>query len=73
MLAKWKTTVQLVALALSHRHQLLPPTANWQHGDIDCDLDYIRGQPRRLRLRKTLLNAHGMSGANISLVASDPA
>ncbi len=64
--------LQLVALALSHRHQLLPPTANWQHGDIDCDLDYIRGQPRRVRLRKTLLNAHGMSGANISLVASGP-
>ena len=64
--------LQLVALALSHRHQLLPPTANWEHGDIDCDLDYVGGQSRRVRLRKTLLNAHGMSGGNISLVASDP-
>ena len=62
--------MQLVALSLSHRHNLLPPTANWRHGDIDCDLDYIGGQPRRVRLRKTLLNAHGMSGGNISLVVS---
>ena len=38
----------MVALALSHRHRILPPTVNWQHGDIDCDLDYIGGQPRRV-------------------------
>ena len=64
--------LQLVVLSLSHRHSLLPPTVNWQHGDIDCDLDYIGGSPRRTRLRKTLLNAHGMSGGNLSLVASTP-
>ncbi len=60
--------LQLVALSLSHRNNLLPPTVNWRHGDVDCDLDYIGGQPRRVKLRKTLLNAHGLSGGNISLV-----
>ena len=62
--------LQLVALSLTHRHNILPPTANWQHGDIDCDLDYIGTRARRVRLRKTLLNAHGMSGGNISLVVA---
>ena len=64
--------LQLVALALSHRHNLLPPTVNWRHGDLDCDLDYVGPAPRRVQLRKTLLNAHGLSGGNISIVLSNP-
>ena len=64
--------LQMVSLSLSHRHNVLPPTVNWRHGDLDCDLDYISGQARRVKLRKTLLNAHGLSGGNISLVAANP-
>ena len=64
--------LQLVALALSHRYQVLPPTVNWRHSDLDCDLDYVGGRPRRIKLRKTVLNAHGLSGGNVSLVLSDP-
>ena len=64
--------LQLVSLSLSHRHNILPPTVNWRHGDLDCDLDYVGPTPRRVRLRKTLLNAHGLSGGNISLVLSNP-
>jgi 3-oxoacyl-(acyl-carrier-protein) synthase len=64
--------LQLVSLAMSHRHNLLPPTVNWRHGDLDCDLDYVGGQPRRVKLRRTVLNAHGLSGGNISLVLASP-
>lgn len=60
--------LQLIAAALSLRHSLLPPTANYEHGDLDCDLDYIQGQPRRNRPRRILLNAHGQGGGNTSVI-----
>ena len=65
--------LQLVAASLSLRHGLLPPTANYEHGDIDCDLDYIQSQPRRVRPRRILLNGHGMGGGNNTLVLGLPA
>ena len=60
--------LQLVASALSLRHNLLPPTANYEHGDIDCDLDYIQGPARRSKPRRILLNAHGQGGGNTCVV-----
>ena len=62
--------LQLVTTALSHRHHLLLPTVNWQRGDVDCDLDYVGRQPRRVRLRNSLLNAHAMTGGNVTLLLS---
>ncbi len=62
--------LQLVTTALSHRHHLLLPTVNWQRGDLDCDLDYVSEQPRRVRLRNSLLNAHAMTGGNVTLLLS---
>ena len=60
--------LQMVAGALTLHHRLLPPTANYEHGDLDCDLDYIRGSPRRARPRRILLNAHGQGGGNTCVV-----
>ena len=62
--------LQLVTTALSHRHNVLLPTINSTNRDLDCDLDYISGSPRRVRLRHSLHNAHGMSGGNITLLLS---
>ena len=61
-------TLQLVAAAMSLRYGILPPTANYEHADVDCDLDYIQGAPRRARPRRILLNTHGMGGGNTCLV-----
>ena len=60
--------LQVVTVALSYRHGVLPPTTNWEHRDVDCDLDYIAARARRAVLRKTLLNAHGVGGGNTSIV-----
>ena len=62
--------IQLVTTSLAHYHNILPPTINWNQGDPDCDLDYINGRPRRVRMRNSLLNAHGMSGGNVTLLLS---
>lgn len=62
--------LQLVASALCFRHKLLPPTANYKHFDVGCDLDYVYGEPRPAVLRRVLINAHGLGGGNGSLVVS---
>ena len=60
--------MQVITSALSLRHGLLPPTANYEHRDLDCDLDYIQGKARRIWARRVLLNGHGMGGGNNTLV-----
>jgi 3-oxoacyl-[acyl-carrier-protein] synthase II len=60
--------LQLIAAAMSYRQGLVPPTANYEHGDLDCDLDYIQGTPRRVALRHAIVNAHGLGGGNTSVV-----
>lgn len=64
--------LQLIATAFAHRDNLLPPTVNWRHQDLDCDLDYIGERMRRVRLRRSVINAHGMGGGNISIVVGSP-
>ncbi len=60
--------LQTVAMALCYQHHVIPPTTNWEYRDADCDLDYIHARPRRVKLRKALLNAHGLGGGNTSMV-----
>lgn len=64
--------LQIIAVALSHRHGIIPPTTNQDYADVDFDLDYVSRKPRRTRLRKSLVNAHGMGGNNVSLVLGEP-
>jgi 3-oxoacyl-(acyl-carrier-protein) synthase len=64
--------MELVACALSMRHDLLPPTANYTTMDPDCDLDYVP-QARCSRIQCALINVHGMGGGNTTLVVGRPA
>ncbi len=64
--------LQIVAAAMSHRHSMLPPTLNSEYIHPDFDLDYVRSRPRRVRVRKSIVNAHGMGGNNVSLVLAQP-
>jgi 3-oxoacyl-[acyl-carrier-protein] synthase II len=64
--------LQMVSSAMAFRCGLVPPTTNYEHPDLDCDLDYVAGAPRRIRLRRLLLNAHGLGGGNTSLVMGAP-
>jgi len=64
--------LQMVTVACCHRHRTIPPTCNWEHSDVFCDLDYVRGVPRRANLRHSLINAHGIGGGNSSLLVASP-
>jgi hypothetical protein len=60
--------LQVIACALAFRHGLIPPTANYEFRDRDCDLDYVPGAARRLRACCAIVNAHGVGGGNSSMV-----
>ncbi len=60
--------IQVIACALAFRNGLVPPTANLETADPECDLDYVPGQARRARLQCAIVNAHGIGGGNSSMV-----
>jgi 3-oxoacyl-[acyl-carrier-protein] synthase II len=60
---------QLIACSMAARHGIIPPTANLEKPDPECDLDYVPGAPRRVYPSCMLINAHGLGGGNSCLVA----
>ncbi len=59
---------QLIACALSFKHNTVVPTANLHTPDPACDLDYVPLTPRRCCLNIVMANGHGMGGENSSVV-----
>jgi 3-oxoacyl-[acyl-carrier-protein] synthase II len=55
----------VTVLALSRG--VIPPTANYQRPDPDCDLDYVPNQSREAPLRAALSNAFAFGGHNVTL------
>src|SRR4030095_15086764 len=55
--------VEAGLIALSVRDQIVPPTANLENTDPDCDLDYVPRVARRQALRYALSNSFGFGGA----------
>ena len=60
--------LMLISCCLMYKHNLIPPTANYEHADPDCDLDCVPNVARPYAVRYALLNAHGVGGANSTLV-----
>ena len=63
--------LQVIASLLAMRRATIPPTANYEHPDPDCDLDYVP-QARRNEVGCLLVNVHGMGGGNSVLVVRRP-
>jgi 3-oxoacyl-[acyl-carrier-protein] synthase II len=53
--------------ALALHHQVLPPTANLDEPDPECDLDYVAHKARAGAIEVALSNSSGFGGANITL------
>jgi 3-oxoacyl-[acyl-carrier-protein] synthase II len=60
--------VEAVALALTLRDGVLPPTINQTHPDPACDLDYVPNNARQLPVRTALSTSFGFGGQNAALV-----
>jgi nodulation protein E len=56
--------LEAVATALALHYGILPPTANYNERDPECDLDYIPNQPRAARVGAALSNSFAFGGLN---------
>ena len=54
--------------ALAIAEGVVPPTANLEHPDPACDLDYVPREARRLKVRTVLSVSMGFGGTNACLV-----
>ena len=63
--------IQVASACLSIRHDLIPPTVNWNTPDPDCALN-LSTSPRRIRVRRCLINGHAISGNSANLVLESP-
>jgi 3-oxoacyl-(acyl-carrier-protein) synthase len=59
--------IQAASTALSLMHGILPPTVNWETPDPSCPLN-LSNQTRRLPVKVSVVNSHGLSGSNSALV-----
>ena len=62
--------VEAAFTALALHRSVLPPTANYQTPDPECDLDYVTEGPREKRVDHALSNSFGFGGTNVALVFS---
>jgi 3-oxoacyl-[acyl-carrier-protein] synthase II len=57
--------IESMMCALALKHQLLPPTINYEVPDPECDLDYVPNEARKVEgLEVALSNAMGLGGHN---------
>ena len=61
-------SVEAIVCLLAIRDGVLPPTANLDHPDSDCDLDYVPHVARRQKVDIALSNSFGFGGQNITLI-----
>jgi len=59
----------MVAVALTIKEGIIPPTLNYETPDPECDLDYVPNKPRSAKVKVAMSNALGFGGHNATLVA----
>lgn len=59
--------VEAVACAMAIKHDVLPPTINYENPDPACDLDYVPNKPRKTKVNVVLSNSLGFGGHNTTI------
>jgi 3-oxoacyl-[acyl-carrier-protein] synthase II len=60
-------TIEAAYTVLALARGVLPPTINLEEPDPRCDLDYVAGEARRVRVEVALSNSFGFGGTNAAL------
>lgn len=60
--------IEAIFSVLSIRDQVAPPTINIFTPDPECDLDYVPGEARKMKINTVLSNSFGFGGTNGTLV-----
>ncbi|WP_117209813.1 beta-ketoacyl-[acyl-carrier-protein] synthase family protein [Allorhizocola rhizosphaerae] len=64
--------IELAACVLAIRHGVVPPTANYENPDPECDLDYVPRQAREHRVDVALSVGSGFGGFQSAVVLTKP-
>ncbi len=59
--------VEAIATAMALYEGILPPTINLEKPDPECDLDYVPGNARQVKVGAALSNSFGFGGHNACL------
>ncbi|HQU16316.1 MAG: beta-ketoacyl-[acyl-carrier-protein] synthase II [Chromatiales bacterium 21-64-14] len=60
--------IEAVFIALAIRDQVAPPTINQFTPDPECDLDFVPGSARAMKIDVALSNSFGFGGTNATLL-----
>jgi 3-oxoacyl-[acyl-carrier-protein] synthase II len=60
--------IEAAVCCLAFDRGWIPPTLNFDNGDLSCDLDYVKGGGRNVRPNVCLTNSFGFGGINASVV-----
>jgi 3-oxoacyl-[acyl-carrier-protein] synthase II len=60
--------VEAAVAAFALKHQIMPPTINYEHPDPECDLDYVPEKSRQAEINYALSNSFGFGGTNGALL-----
>ncbi|MCG8450577.1 MAG: beta-ketoacyl-[acyl-carrier-protein] synthase family protein [Pirellulales bacterium] len=61
---------ELIVCLQALKHNVVPPTINYETPDPNCDLDYVPNAARDHSCKTVLSNSFGFGGQNITLIAS---
>ena len=64
--------IEMAACALAIEHGVIPPTANWENRDPECDLDYTPKVARRKRVEAALSTGSGFGGFQSAMILARP-
>ena len=64
--------VEMAACALAIDRGVVPPTANWENPDPECDLDYTPKEARRRQIDAALSTGSGFGGFQSAMILARP-
>jgi minimal PKS ketosynthase (KS/KS alpha) len=64
--------IEMAVCALAIERGVIPPTANWENRDPECDLDYTPNQARERRVDVALSTGSGFGGFQSAMIFSRP-
>jgi len=64
--------IEMAACALAIEHGVVPPTANWETRDPECDLDYVPKEAREMQVDVALSVGSGFGGFQSAMLFARP-
>ena len=64
--------IEAIFSALAIRDQVAPPTINLDNPDTECDLDFVPGEARKMKIDIVMSNSFGFGGTNGTLIFRKP-